>query len=226
MESVSDPSTVYMVGTTLDVSLTSAYKLLRLVDSLLDIARLEKRQMPLKFARAQVGMMITEANDTLISSVSAANITVQTQVADGLPDVWVDVDKIQRVIVNLLDNAIRYTPTNGTVLISAALTENQKKMQVLIADSGSGIPLEERERIFDKFTTQVKKGPIRGPKGSGLGLTFCKLAVEAHGERIWVEEKGPLSGACFIFTLPLIPDNAPVNTTQEMDESYIPDIIT
>jgi NtrC-family two-component system sensor histidine kinase KinB len=225
MESINDPSTNYMVGTTLDVSLASAYKLLRLVDSLLDIAKLEKRQMLMKFAPAKMSMMVNESHKTLTSSVSAANITIEIKVAEDLPDVYVDSDKIQRVLVNLLDNAIRYTPTNGTILLQAQVMENRKKMLVQIADSGSGIPPEERERVFDKFTTQVKKGPLRGPKGSGLGLTFCKLAIEAHGERIWVDEKSPLSGACFSFTLPLTMDSLPLLVTDTEDELSPVDII-
>jgi PAS domain S-box-containing protein len=225
MESVNDPSTSYMVGTTLDVSLASAYKLLRLVDSLLDIAKLEKRQMPLKFAHTKMSTLVSEAYKTLTSSVLGANITVEIKVPEDLPEVYVDSDKIQRVLVNLLDNSIRYTPTNGTILLQAQLLESRKKILVQIADSGSGIPPEERERVFDKFTTQVKKGPLRGPKGSGLGLTFCKLAIEAHGERIWVDEKSPLSGACFSFTLSLTTDNIPLVVTDSENEMSPVDII-
>ena len=72
-----------------------------------------------------------------------------------------------------------------------------------MADSGPGIPLEEQQRIFEKFTQIASRDPVRGHKGSGLGLTFCKLVIEAHGERLWVEQNSPLPGACFAFTLPL-----------------------
>jgi PAS domain S-box-containing protein len=210
MESVGEPDTAYMVAPTLEVSLTSAYKLLRLVDSLLDIAKLETRQMPLKFGPGKVDKMVTEAYITLSSSILAANLTVDIEVSPDLPPVYVDTDKITRVVINLLDNAIRYAPVNGRILIHAQFLEQRKRILVQIADSGIGIPPEERERVFDKFATQVQKGkgPERGPKGSGLGLTFCKLAIEAHGERIWVESESPLSGACFAFTLPIVTESA------------------
>jgi signal transduction histidine kinase len=71
-------------------------------------------------------------------------------------------------------------------------------------DTGPGIPAEARDRVFEKFT-QLDRGALRGHKGTGLGLTFCQLAVEAHGGRIWVED-GPEGGAAFCFTLPLAPD--------------------
>jgi signal transduction histidine kinase len=72
-----------------------------------------------------------------------------------------------------------------------------------VADSGPGIPEYARERIFEQYWQVKENQPLRGNKGSGIGLAFCQRVIEAHGERIWVEEKGPLSGASFAFTLPL-----------------------
>jgi two-component system sensor histidine kinase KdpD len=77
-----------------------------------------------------------------------------------------------------------------------------------VADSGPGIPEKERERIFEQYWQVKENKPLRGTKGNGLGLTFCQRTLEAHGERIWVEPRGPLPGACFIFTLPVV-NNAP-----------------
>jgi signal transduction histidine kinase len=74
-----------------------------------------------------------------------------------------------------------------------------------VADSGPGIPADERERVFERFRQVKSNQPVRGAKGVGLGLTFTRLALEAHGGRIWVEQNSPLSGACFAVTLPYKP---------------------
>ncbi|MBZ0278710.1 MAG: histidine kinase, partial [Anaerolineae bacterium] len=76
-------------------------------------------------------------------------------------------------------------------------------MVIRIADTGPGIPPGEREHIFEKYRQVKNNAPLRGGKGTGLGLTLCKLAVEAHGGRIWVEDEGPLPGASIAFTLPI-----------------------
>ncbi len=106
---------------------------------------------------------------------------------------------IRRVISNLLDNAVKYTPSGGNI----RLTAESKEQAVLfsVADSGPGIPTEERHRIFDKYSRIERVG---APKGLGLGLAFCRLAVKAHGGRIWVDSPAE-GGAVFRFTLPQVP---------------------
>jgi len=89
------------------------------------------------------------------------------------------------------------------VWVEAVVLQADAKVLVRVADSGKGIPLDERERVFEKFRQISTQSPMRGRRGSGLGLTLCKLVLEAHGERIWVEAQGPLSGASFAFTLPI-----------------------
>jgi signal transduction histidine kinase len=108
-----------------------------------------------------------------------------------------DVDMIRRVLINLLENAIKYTRSGDWIAVSAIQSEG--KMVVTVQDSGPGISESDRERIFQKFTRLQREGRS---KGLGLGLAFCRLAVEAHGGKIWVEsEQG--KGSTFTFTLPL-----------------------
>ena len=186
----------------MDVSLDSASNLLQLVDSLLDIAKLETRRMPLERRPTQVAELVEAAARQLQTTMSEADIQFSTNVPANLPLVDVDGDKIRRVIINVLDNALRFTPTGGEVLVSAALA-GPRKVVIRVADSGPGIPPEEVDRVFEKFRQVSGSRPAQGRKGTGLGLTFCKLAIEAHGEIIWIEQNGPLSGACFAFTLPV-----------------------
>lgn len=214
LESIGDPEDSIMVEPTLDVSLISAKKLLRLVDSLLDIAKLQNRKMPIKYAPQVVARMVTEAYLTLSNSIQQSEVRVEINIPRDLPPVWADGEKIQRVLVNLLDNAIRYTPKGSRVMITAKALPHRRRVQISVADSGMGIPLEERDRIFEKFTQIKGNMPNFGSKGSGLGLTFCKLTLEAHGERIWVDSESPLPGACFSFTLSYVPENAPDDTQE------------
>lgn len=209
---------VEQLNALLDVTNDSAEYLMKLVDSLLDIARLESNRMPLVRENASVKSLVHNAFITLFSAAEQAQITIEQNVADDLPQVDIDVEKIQRVLVNLLDNAISYTPRGGRVMISAA-SAGTRKVIVRIADSGPGIPDEEAERIFEKFR-QIK-GNISnsGRKGSGLGLTFCKLVIEAHGEAIWVEQNGPLPGACFALTLPVATGDKPTIEQPQLEAS-------
>jgi K+-sensing histidine kinase KdpD len=186
--------------TLMEVSINSAEILLDLVETLLDIAKLETRQMPLAPAVSPIIKTIDKALMALDTSIKDADITVDTKIPGNLPQVSMDSDKIRRVIINLLDNAIRFTPSGGQVLISGKNGTNEIIMS--ISDSGPGIPTDAVERIFEKFH-QTETKNIHGRRGMGLGLTFCKLAVEAHGGRIWVERKGKLSGTTISFTLPL-----------------------
>jgi signal transduction histidine kinase len=114
-----------------------------------------------------------------------------------LPPAWADTGLIARVLQNLVGNAIKFTPPNGVIRVSARTEEKQRGSVILVAvrDTGPGIPPEIAGRLFQKFVTGRQTG-----RGSGLGLAFCKLTVEAHGGRIWVEST-PGNGATFTFSL-------------------------
>ena len=115
---------------------------------------------------------------------------------DELPALYIDQEMIERVIINLLDNAIKYSPPGGAITLSTASSNGE--VYVRVKDSGPGIPPEAQQLIFDKFA-RVKQRNM--PHGVGLGLAFCKLAVEAHGGRIWVRSNG--IGSTFTIALPV-----------------------
>ncbi|MCB0163212.1 MAG: ATP-binding protein [Anaerolineae bacterium] len=127
-------------------------------------------------------------------------ITFKTLVLTDLPTVQADPRLLSRVIDNLLNNAFKYTNTDGTIELLAV--RHGELLHISIRDDGQGIPPEYQQKIFDNFfqVTDAKGVPIR--KGTGLGLAFCRLAVEAHGGKIWVVST-PGQGSTFIFTLPL-----------------------
>jgi len=170
----------------------------RLVDTLLDIARLEEGSLELRPQPLDVGSLIKGAIAEEYRLAEAKGVTLEARPSSGLPDVLADGDILQRVLINLLDNALKFTPSAGRVWVEAH--PEAKVVRVDVVDTGPGIPVGERERIFEKFTQVQRQAEAR--RGSGLGLTFCRMAVEAHGGRIWVEDGPGGKGSRFAFTVP------------------------
>ncbi|MBN1120530.1 MAG: GAF domain-containing protein, partial [Anaerolineae bacterium] len=183
---------------TLEVSLNSAEAMLQLVEQILDVNKLEANEVPLILEPVHLPAMAQQAYEKLKSTAITSEIEVTISAPDQLHPIPADADKIERVIINLLDNALRFTPQGGQVRIEIAADGGTQ--QVSIIDTGDGVPLEIRERIFERFFQGAPHLRKRGPRGSGLGLTFCQLVVHAHNGRIWVDD-GPEGGAAFHFTL-------------------------
>jgi signal transduction histidine kinase len=172
----------------LDVAQTSVERMRRLVDTLLEVARMESGETELSLHELDLPPLLKE-------------IVERVSIIDRK---GIDRYKIDRVVTNLLDNALKYTPESGLVRITAYSQENF--VCVNVTDNGPGIPPDQRERIFERFA-QVE-GERRSRRGFGLGLAYCRLAVERHGGRIWVEEGEDGAGSQFIFTLPV---SKPIN---------------
>lgn len=196
----------------LNISLNNAQDLLELVESLLDIYKLQAGQMPLNLVEVDFSQIVGSAYSALSSSMQEANIQFKRYIPTDLPRIFVDANIVRRVLINLLDNAVRYSPAGGEVWITAKLVG--KTLEIQIADSGQGIPISEQDRIFDEFHQVKSNVPKRGSKGSGLGLTFCKLAIEAHRGSIYISQQSPLSGACFVLTLPVLRQETETQTAE------------
>jgi PAS domain S-box-containing protein len=190
-----DPS----IKTVLDIAIRSTERVQRLSHSLLDITRLEAGQVLGSLKAVPASMLVLEAMDAVHHLAMGKHQRLATAVPDDLPPMKVDEDMIGRVLINLFENAIKYSPAEGE--ISAGAEVKDDLITLWIDDSGKGIPAEERERIFDKFSRLESKS-TSAARGMGLGLAFCKIAVEAHGGKIWVEDR-PDEGSRFIFSLPL-----------------------
>ncbi len=158
---------------------------------------LERKPLSLyKLGKELISEFIPMANEM--------GLILRNEIPPTTPHVQADLEKITRVLTNLVDNALKFTPEGGQVALSADILDDQT-LVVRVSDTGPGIPLEYREKIFDRFT-QVPG--FRGRRrGSGIGLTFCKLAIEAHGGHIWVEPR-PGEGSIFSLTLPRIDDKS------------------
>ena len=174
-------------------------KMLQRVDSLLDVSRMETGFLTLDTEPAALTTIIQTAQDEIAPIAQEIAVTIQTDLPENFPRLNIDADKVERVVLNLLDNALKFTPENGTVTIRARNAGGMAQIDVI--DQGPGVPEEYKARLFDRFV-QVKeqKGKRRG---SGLGLTFCRLVVENHGGKIWVGDN-PDGGSVFSFTLPVV----------------------
>ncbi|HSD84481.1 MAG TPA: GAF domain-containing protein, partial [Anaerolineae bacterium] len=184
-----------------DVASQGGQRLLNLINAILDVNRLESGQMPLE--REPVRLDIIAAEIVEMEQVLAHDkqLTLENCVSSELPLVSVDVELLRRVMQNLIGNAIKFTPAGGHIRVQAqADAATAPYLLVSIKDDGPGIAADLQARLFQKFVT----GRVRG-RGSGLGLAFCRLVMEAHGGRIWVEST-PGNGAAFHFTLPLAED--------------------
>ena len=173
-------------------------QLMSLVSNLLDVQRLEAGRMPLLLEDVDLAEMIEHVTMVALPRLREEQLTVHTELAPDLPLIRADATIVGRILDNLLDNAIKFTPAEGTITVRAALRDGE--VLVSVADTGEGVPEASRKQVFDKFA-QVKIERM-GQRGSGLGLTFCKLATEAHGGQIWVEDNQP-RGSRFVFSLPL-----------------------
>ena len=189
-----DNETVQSVTT---IARRSTDRIQRLISSLLDINRLESGQAIVSQQAVTPATLVEEAFDAVRLMVENRRQVLTSRLPEKLPPVWVDVDMIRRVLINLLENASKFTPPEGRIELGGGMDGDW--VQMWVKDNGPGIPFLEQEHIFEKYTRL--KGQ-EGVSGLGVGLAFCRLAVNGHGGRIWVESESN-HGSKFILTLPV-----------------------
>jgi signal transduction histidine kinase len=170
--------------------------LLGMINDLLDVEKMESGTTQLQYEELSAAALVTGAIEQVAALAGAGQVVLVTEIGANLPLFSGDANKLSRTLVNLIANAIKFTPA-GTVTIAATRASGEQ-MQFAIRDTGPGIPAEAFERIFEKFGQLDTHSKV----GTGLGLAFCRLAVEAHGGQIKVEST-PGVGSTFSFTIPL-----------------------
>ncbi|UCC64223.1 MAG: PAS domain-containing protein, partial [Anaerolineae bacterium] len=184
----------------LKIARTNAQRMVKLVDDILTVSRLESGRMELDRASVALADLVEGTMRAQAPLAAEKKLRLECDMPPDAPPVWADARMIERVLQNLVDNAIKFTPSGGKVEIAVRQSEDGAEPECLyvsVADTGAGISPEMQKRVFQKFVTGGRE-----ESGSGLGLAFCKLAVEAHGGRIWVESE-PGQGTTFTFTLPV-----------------------
>ncbi|HTQ08256.1 MAG TPA: HAMP domain-containing sensor histidine kinase, partial [Polyangiaceae bacterium] len=193
-------------------------QLLTLIKGLLDLSKLESGTMSLRKATMDVAPLVRDVAQTMAPHAKKKGILLQAEVEAGLPALWADAERLRQVLLNLVENAIKFTSPAGSVTISARLSSlsmggnaedgglvllgaQRTAVELRVADTGIGIPESERQRVFDAFY-QVDSSSTREQGGTGLGLSIVKRLVEGHDGTVHVEANDP-QGTVFVVNIPL-----------------------
>ncbi len=191
----------------LDIVFDQSEHLQDLINALLEFAEMEVAETSLDLDYVSLEKLAQDVLGQIEPLAEQRGITLKAQVPSALPSLYADRHRLERVLLNLLDNAIKFTPERG--LVTLTIRDQESEVLVFVTDTGSGVPPAERERVFDHFY-QVDSSTTREHGGTGLGLALCKHVIEMHQGRIWVEQPdgsegeqgdgGP--GSRFCFTIP------------------------
>lgn len=195
---VTDPDTVQRYYTTIRSQIGN---LSGLIDDLFELSQLDTEQTQLHLEPVNMNDLLSDVVETMQAQARAKGVSLKGVFSQDLPIVKAELDKIQRVLYNLVQNAVRHTPAGGS--ISLATKQVPDGLQVEVTDTGEGISPEDLPHVFDQFF-RGEKSRSRETGGSGLGLSIAKRIIEAHHGRIWVESQVG-QGTCFSFVLPAQP---------------------
>lgn len=184
---------------TVRIARHSTRRMLNLINGILNISRLESGRMPLQERPLDMSELIMDVLDAQRPLAREKDLRLEYEANDVQSLVSADRDLLERVIQNLVGNAIKFTPSEGVIRV--VLEQEADGILVTVSDTGPGVPNEIQDQLFRKFVTGM-----HSERGSGLGLAFCRMAVEAHGGQIWLES-GAQEGATFCFTIPSTAEN-------------------
>jgi signal transduction histidine kinase len=185
----------------LQIMLTQSDRLTRLVEQLLELSRLESGDLPFEPRALPLSSLVTDVVSEVRVSRADREVSVDNQVPAELAPVWADPERVHQVLFNLLDNAVRFTPPGGRVLVTAQ--RQNGSCEVTVADTGPGIPAEHLPRLFERFY-RVDSARSAKDGGTGIGLAIARSVVEAHGGHIRAESEVG-RGSAFTFDLPVAP---------------------
>ena len=182
------------------------HTLASLIDDLFELARIDAGALTLELREAQLPQLISHCVSGLEADARARQVHLESQLDDALPDVRCAPEHVQRVLLNLVTNALRHTPSDGSILVRAKRRDCD--LEVSVEDTGVGLSKEAQQRMFERFW-RGDASRTRASGGAGLGLAIARGFIEAQGGRIWAENR-PEGGARFAFTLPIAEPSATV----------------
>ncbi len=185
------------IESVLQIASNSTERIQRLISSLLDVNRLETGQAIATQKGVSTQRIVQDALETINTSLQTRRQKIVKNIEENIPNIWADEDMIRRVLINILENASKFTPLEGQ--ISIGVKKNGEFVQLWVEDNGMGIPPEEHERVFEKFARTKSGAKV---SGLGIGLAFCRLAVNGHGGKIWID-KNYTNGTRFNINLPI-----------------------
>ncbi|MBN1384346.1 MAG: response regulator [Elusimicrobia bacterium] len=195
-------------------------RLIKLISDLLDLSKIESGRIEMEIMPRNIIDIIKNTISEIKSLADQKQITLSFNSPEQLPEVCCDEDRIKQVLINIIGNAIKFTPAKKSIVIS--VEENKEELQINITDTGMGIAEEHVDMVFEKFK-QVDSSSTRSAGGTGLGLPITKSIIEAHKGRIWVEsELG--KGSTFSFTLPKIIKEGVIETVKPIEKGQLKQI--
>lgn len=199
----------------------NANRILRLINQLLDIRKIDRKQMKLRVQETDVISFVSDIIESFLPLSEGRGITMEFTSSEQIPDmIWLDVDFMDKIIYNLLSNAFKFTSKGGKIKVSLQLSENEM-LRLSVEDTGCGIPQALMGNIFDRFyqvsDTQDKK--LRETIGSGIGLNLTKMLVELHHGHIWVKSKEG-EGSLFTIEIPYRQQSYPANEQSHVPTEY------
>ncbi len=194
---INDPITIRRYVSSMEREIISLGKL---IDDLFEMARLDAGQVALRLEPSAISTLVSETIQAMDAQAARQGVALQAQFGPFIPPVMIDPARIQRVLYNLVQNAIRHTPADGSVIVE--VLDRGTDVQVNVRDNGEGIPTDDLPHVFERFYRSDKARSRDGDySGAGLGLAIARRLVETHGGRIWVAQP-PDGGSIFSFTLP------------------------
>jgi two-component system CheB/CheR fusion protein len=182
-----------------EIILRNSERLIRLIDDVMTIAKIDQKRLECNKAEEDLTGLISGICSDMETQAAEKNLYLTAQLPKQLPKVYVDRNRIQQAVSDLLNNAIKFTDAGG-ITISAEPKDDF--IQVAVKDTGMGIPPEELGKLFLRFS-QIDRSKNPKHKGTGLGLSIVKSIIEMHGGRTWAESEGLNKGTTFYFTLPV-----------------------
>ncbi|HEV8524659.1 MAG TPA: ATP-binding protein [Terriglobales bacterium] len=187
---------------TLGESIASCERLIRLVNSMLDLNQIQAGKMQMNFARQDLRRVVNGVIALFQAAARKRDLRLAVELPPRLPRMYVDGERIQQVLINLVGNAVKFTPPKGLITVSVRHQAEHDLVEIAVRDTGIGIPEEDQARIFDEFAQIHRQAARRQREGSGLGLAIAKRIVEAHEGSIEVHSS-PGNGSTFTFRLPV-----------------------
>ncbi len=185
----------------LEIINTESDRLTRLINDVLDLSKIESGKMEWHIGRMDLSEVIKGSINEMKELANKKRLTLKMKMNDSSL-INGDKDRLHQVMVNLIGNAIKFTPEGGEIVVEYKNFKETGLVQVSVSDTGIGMAKEHHEKIFEQFT-QISSAQRGRPGGTGLGLAICKEIIEHHGGKIWVESETG-KGSTFIFTLPLV----------------------
>jgi signal transduction histidine kinase len=190
---------VNQIEENLQIILAEGQRLTSLINTLLDLEKIESGKMEWQFRSLSISEVVRQATSATAALFEVKRLSLVVELAENLPQVLGDQDKLMQVVINLISNAVKFTKA-GRITIQAR--QDGENITISVSDQGIGIAAADQPRLFEKFT-QVGDMLTEKPQGTGLGLAISKEIVERHGGKIWVEsEEG--KGSTFLFSLPIL----------------------